>query len=155
MINESIYESGNGGNLISQNNDIVMTEGLATLAYLKMFSGNVDADTKSDNNLGELRLDWWGNDTNENSDNWINSNTERILKGIELTGSSIAKIKQSVVNDLKPLEKYGKVEVSVTLPFINRAQINVSIKEPTKKDSNSLIVIWDATKKEIIEQKIL
>lgn len=155
MVNETIYEDGNGGQLYSLNNDIAKTEGLQMLAYLKMFGGNINASTVKDNNIGELRLDWWGNDTSENSDKWINSETERTLRGIELSGSSIAKIKQSVENDCKSLSKYGKIDVAVTLPGINKVKIVISITEPGNKESNSLIIIWDATKNEIIEQKII
>lgn len=155
MINETIYEDGNGGMLYNLNNDIARTESLNMLAYLEMFGGNKEASTKKENVQGQLRKDWWANDTSESSDKWINSETERTLSGIELSGRSIAKIKQSVVKDLKQLEQYGEIEVTVTLPGINKVKILVTIKEPSRKNSNTLIFIWDATKKEIIENIIL
>lgn len=155
MINETIYENGNGGQIYSLNNDIVRTEGLATLAYLEMFSGNIEASTVRENNVGELRKDWWGNNSNGNANDWINSETERTLQNIELSSSSISKIRQSVIKDLKDLEIYGKIDVEVTLPGINKAQIKVIINEPSQKESNVLILIWDASKKEIIENIIL
>lgn len=151
MINETIYEDGNGGQLYPLNNDIARTDGLATLAYLEMFSGNVEADTVKENNIGELRKDWWGNDSNGNSNEWINSETERTLQNIELSSASIARIRQSVIKDLKDLEQFGKIDVEVTLPGINKVQIEVTINEPSKKESNTLILIWDASKKEIIQ----
>lgn len=154
-INETIYEDGNGGQLYNQNNDIVRTESLFTLAYLQLFSGNKEESTVKNRNVGGFNGDWWANDKSESSDKWINSETERTLRGIELSGSSIAKIKQSVVKDTKELEQYGEVEVSVTLPRINAVKIEIKIKEPSKKDSNTLIFIWDATKKEVIEQLTL
>ena len=155
MVNEAIYEDGNGGQIYPLNNDIARTESLYVLAYLEMFGGNVGANTTRENNAGELRQDWWGNDSNANSETWVNSETERVLKGSELSSSSIARIRQAVVNDTKSLKQYGKVEVAVSLPRVNTVQIKVIIREPRKKDSNALILIWDATKQEIIEQNII
>lgn len=155
MINETIYEDGSGGQIYSLNNDIARTDGLATLAYLEMFSGNVKASTVKENNIGELRKDWWGNDSNGNANEWINSETERTLQNVELSSSSISRIRQSVEKDLKTLEQYGEIEVEVTLPGINKVQIKVTINEPSQKESNTLILIWDASKKEIIQNIIL
>lgn len=155
MINESIYESGDGGNLVNLNNDIARTDGLATLSYLRMFGGNVNESTQRENTPGEFRFDWWGNKSSDNSESWLNSETEKTLRGIELSGAAIVKIRQSVEKDLKILEQYGEFSVVVTLPSVNSVQITTTIKEPSRKDSNTLIVIWNATKKEIIEQKII
>lgn len=155
MVNETIYEDGNGGQLYLKNNDIARTDSLYHLAYLEMFSGNVEADTLNENNPGELRLDWWGNDQTENSSTWINSQTERVLRNVELGSRSLARIRQAVENDIEDLAVYGETEVTVTLPAVNKVSIKVSIKEPGKKQANTLILIWDSTKREIIEQKTI
>jgi len=154
-VNETIYEDGNGGQLLLQNNDIAQTESLSTLAYLLMFGGNVEGLTKKENNVGELSLDWWGNNKNTNSSTWINSETEKTLRGIALSSGSRSIITDSVKKDITSLEEYGEVEVEVTLPRLNRVQITITIKEPGAKKSKRLILIWDATKSEIIEQRII
>lgn len=155
MQNESLYEDGNGGQLFLRNFEIIQTEGLATLAYLKMFGGNVEANTKKENLPGEILEDWWGNNPTDNSSKWINSNTERILRGVELTNQNLANIKEAVKKDLKSLEVYGKIEINISYPLLNTVKINIQIKEPTKKDSNSLILLWDATRNEVIEQNTI
>ena len=155
MINESIYEDGNGGQLLLKNNNIAQTSSIYTLAYLKMFGGNIEASTVKNNVVGAIRNDWWGNDVNENSSEWINSETERTLKGIALTTKNIYRIQQAVKKDLKSLEEFGAIEISITYPDINRVSIEILIKEPERKDNNRLIVIWDNTKNEIVNQEII
>ena len=155
MINESIYEDGNGGQLLLQNNDIGQTESLATLAYLKMFGGNKASSTTKDNVVNELSTDWWGNYKTDPSDKWINSETERLLQGLALTSGSRIDLENAVKRDLKSLEQYGKIEVTVTFPRINTVKIDIVIIEPSRKNSTRLVLIWDATRKEMIEQILL
>lgn len=154
-LNKSIYEDGNGGQTIQRNNEIVQTRGLGILAYLEMFGGNVEAETQKENNPGELHLDWWGNDSNLNSDTWINSRTEKVLRGIELSSSSIYTIKSAIQYDLKNLERYGKITINVTLPSLNTVKIDITIEEPSKKTEQRLTIVWNATRNEIIEKNIL
>jgi len=155
MINNSIFEDGNGGQLVLRNNEIVQTKSVATLAYLLMFGGNVAADTKKENARGELKFDWWGNDPTEPKANWINSKTERTLKGSELSSSSRYVIENAVKEDVKPLEKYGKVTVNVSFISINKIKIVISISEPDKINDQSLTLVWNATRSEIIEKNII
>ncbi len=155
MLNNSIYEDGNGGQLYLKSYDIMQTESLATLAYLLMFGGNVEAETKKENETGALRYDWWGNDPNDNSSNWINSRTERTLKGIELSSSSRYKIKEAVKYDLKRLEDYGDIDIEVSFTNVNRIAIDITISEPSQTQNTSLKIVWDATQSEIIEKKTL
>ena len=155
MINESIYEDGNGGQKFIKNNDIATTESLATLSYIAMFGGNKEASTVKENVVTELNFDWWGNYRTDPSSKWINSETERLLQGIALTSGTRIDIENAAKRDLKKLEQYGDVEVSVTFPNINQVKIEVTIIEPSIKNSNRLIVIWDATKNEVIEQNLI
>jgi len=155
MLNFTLYEDGNGGQMVLQNNEILQTESLATLAYLLMFGGNVAAKTQQDNPIGELRIDWWGNDPTENSEKWINSETEKVLKGIEISSQSLYTIQQAVINDTKSLEQYGNVTVLVSFPNLNRVSIEITIEEPSKINGNRLIIVWDATRNEIIRKDIL
>jgi len=150
MLNYTIYEDGSGGQKLFRNNDIATTESLNTLAYLLMFSGNVEADTVKENNPANLRLDWWGNDPAKNSDTWVNSRTERTLAGLALNTAAIFKVEEAVKADLKSLEQYGTVDVTVTLPSLNNLSILVQITQPDMADSVSLQLIWDASRNEII-----
>lgn len=155
MRNFSIYEDGNGGQLVLRNNEIAQTDSLATLAYLEMFGGNVEAETRKENAIGEIKLDWWGNDATKSSDTWINSRTENVLRGIEISSSSRYRILEAVKYDVKNLEQYGKVEVDVNFPSTNRINIVITISEPGVKKNQSLSIIWDATRNEVIEKNII
>ena len=153
--NFTLYEDGNGGQMVLRNNEIIHTRSIATLAYLKMFAGNVSEKTRKENNTGELRSDWWANDPVDNSEKWINSETEKVLRGIVISSSSRFDIEQAVKNDVKDLEGLGSVDVSVTFPSPNYVRIIITITEPNAKSSNRLIVTWDASRNEIIEKDII
>lgn len=155
MINDTLIEDGNGGALFIKNNDIQQTDSLYTLVYLALFGGNVEENTVKDIVTGELNFDWWGNDKNEPAENWVNSETEKLLRNIALTSRTRFDIIQAVKNDTKKLEKFGKIEIEVTYPEINRVEIIVTIREPNVKESNRLILIWDNTKREIIEKTVI
>jgi hypothetical protein len=155
MINNTLFEDGNGGQLVLRNNEIVQTASLATLAYLLMFGGNVEAETEKENAVGELKFDWWGNDPNKPSDTWINSRTERILRGIEVSSSSRYKIEEAVKYDVRSLEQYGEVSVEVSFVSMSRVKIVITIAEPSVKNDQSLTLVWEASRNEIIEKHII
>jgi hypothetical protein len=155
MMNFTIYEDGNGGQMVLRQNEILQTKSLATLAYILMFGGNREASTQKENQPGELKFDWWGNDPNENSENWVNSITENLLYGIEISSSSRFRIQAAVEEDVKSLSQYGEVTVEVTFPAINKVQITITIAEPNVKQEQRLDLVWDATRNEIIEKNIL
>ena len=155
MINNTIFEDGNGGQLVLRNNEIVQTRSLATLAYLLMFGGNVAAETEKENAPGELKFDWWGNDPTKPSDTWINSRTEKVLSGIELSSSSRFTIEEAVKSDVKSLEQFGEVEVNVSFISMSRVKIVITISEPSVKNDTSLTLVWDASRSEIIEKHII
>lgn len=155
MINNTIFEDGNGGQLVLRNNEIVQTRSLATLAYLLMFGGNVEAETEKENAPGELKFDWWGNDPAKPSDTWINSRTEKVLRGIEISSSSRFTIEEAVKSDVKSLEQFGEVEVEVSFVSMSRVKIVITISEPSVKNDTSLTLVWDASRSEIIEKHII
>ena len=155
MLNRSIYEDGNGGSYLLREFEIIQTESIAVLAYLKMFGGNVEEVTKTENNTSELRSDWWGNDSTLPSNTWINSKTEKLLRGLSLTNKARYDLINAVKEDLKSLEEYGTIDVQVNYPNLNRVDIIITITEPSKKSSNRLLIAWDATKNEIIENQII
>lgn len=155
MKNDTIYEDGNGGQLALRNNEILQTDSLATLSYLLMFGGNVESETQKENAPGELKFDWWGNNPSFESSTWINSRTEKTLRGIEISNSSRFTIQDAVKVDVKRLEQYGKVTVEVLFPTLNRVKINITIIEPSIKKQERLSIVWDASRNEIIEKNIL
>lgn len=146
MLNYSIYEDGNGGDLWIKNNRIQYTMALYVACYLRMFGGNVAQSTTSQLPDG-YKKSWWGNDIN-NTTEWVNSDTERLLLGMTITPRNTIILEEAVKKDLKSLEKYGKISVQILLPSLNKVAIRITI-EQTKKDTFDMV--WDNTKNEIIE----
>lgn len=155
MLNNTLFEDGNGGQLVLRNNEIVQTRSLATLAYILMFGGNIESETQKENSPGELKFDWWGNDPNKPSSTWINSRTERVLRGVDISSSSRFTIQRAVESDVKSLNKYGEVSVIVSFVSLNKISIEITISEPNIKKDNRLTLVWDATRNEIIEKNII
>ena len=56
-----IYETGDGGDVQLQGNDLATTSGITNQPYLGWFGGNTDASTTGNELEGEQKLDWWGN----------------------------------------------------------------------------------------------
>lgn len=151
--NYSIFESGSGGQLFVQNNDIQKSGSLGMMVYLKLFGGNIEASTVKENKVGDIRLDWWGNDSSKNKSTWINSETERTLQGITINSGAIIKISESVIKDLDSLKKYGDITVDVTFPLNHRIQLDIKIVKVDSKEDIRLV--WDATVNEVIQAIIL
>lgn len=147
MLNRTIYEDGNGGQLLQRNNDIATTDSLAILAYLAMFGGNKDASTKPLSDEQKLNYDWWGNYKEEKSETWINSETEKILTGIVLNSRSIETITQAVKKDTSKLQQYGEIEIEVNIVSLNRVRIKIITSQ-----GDDFTIVWDNTKNEIVEE---
>lgn len=153
MINQMLYENGNGGSKSITGNDIAVTGSLYTMIYIALFGGNVEADTKATEQEDNFDNSWWGNFKNESPDTWINSKTERVLIGADTTFRTGIEIKKAVKADLKRFQKYGDIEVDITFPRLNWIDIDIAIGEP--ENQTNISITWDATKKEaIINQKI-
>lgn len=146
MKNYSIYDDGNGGQLTVQSNNILTTDSLHTLAYLKLFGGNLEANTKPKSDVIEIHSDWWGNDKEKQSSTWINSNTERVLRGIVLNSQSVEKIITAVKKDVESLTQFGTITVTVNIVSLNKVKIIIDTEQ-----SDNLSMIWDSTKNEVIQ----
>lgn len=147
-LNYSIYEDGNGGKLYVPSGVIKFSRALYVMIYLRLFQGNIEADTVVDNVAGDLRMDWWGNDTAGNQPDWINSETERVLRGSDTSFESLNDIKLAVENDLSSLSDVANFEVSVTYPSRDRVKILIQVSQ--KDESSEVVILWDNTKNEII-----
>jgi hypothetical protein len=85
----------------------------------------------------------------------MNSETERVLMEVALNSAGRIKIQQAVEKDLKFMEAFAIVKVSVTIEGIDRVNITIKVKEPDNLKGRSsdqfraFIFIWDATKKEL------
>ncbi len=145
-----IEENGDGGDLVLLGNDLVSIEGFQNMPYLGLFGGNVASETKEFND-GEQRLDWWANALLFQNDSSIqfNSNLERVLREVPLSSSGRLKIEQTAKEDLKFMDDFAEVTVSVSIIDINRVKIDIKIQEPANLEATNFIYIWDSTRLEL------
>ena len=150
-----IYDTGNGGDIFISS-DILLGEPLAQMAYLCLFGGNIEAETKGNEKKSELRFDWWGNSLifKDSIDKQFNSQTEQILNNIALNSSGRVKILQSVKNDLKPLKSFARFEAEVFILSDTRLKIQILIQKPNNEEK-TLSILWDDLKKNNIIEKLI
>lgn len=146
MLNKTIYEDGNGGQLLIESNDIATTESLYMLAYTAMFGGNINGDTEPKSDVVQLHYDWWGNNKDLSSSTWINSKTERTLRGLALNSQAIEKIKQAVKSDVSFLQEYGTIAIDVAITSINTVNIDITLNQ-----GDNVSFIWDSNRQEVIK----
>ena len=151
MLNTLLYEDGSGGSLSLKGNDIETTRSLFTMFYIALFGGNVEADSKQDKDTSVFNESWWGNSIQLNGNKFINSKTERTLKGATQTSKDITDIKKAVKADLKRFEYLGKLTVDVTYPKLNWVEIDITIEQESNESTVS--ITWNATRTEPIEFK--
>lgn len=153
----ALYETGDGGDLLINNNDLSSTEILIHQVYLCLFGGNIESDTKGNELKSQIRDDWWANSLifKNRIKKQFNSRTERILNKVVLNSSGRIEIENSVKEDLKDFTKIISLSVSVKIPSPDRVDILISLKEKENKEQKTLQFIWDNAKKEIILNKDL
>lgn len=148
----ALYESGSGGELLVLNNDIALIETLYQQVYLRLFGGNVEANTTGTEIEGQQRNDWWGNALlfSNRKDKQFNSNTERILDNVTLNTAGRIDIKRAVESDLNNLSNIADITVNIVILSHNKVEISVLLQKPEDIEDKILQFIWDNARKEVI-----
>ena len=149
----AIFESGSGGDLILKNDDLDTINGLTNQVYLALFGGNIEQSTSDDIDKLDQRGDWWGN-AFLSTEYQFNSIFEKTISEVALTGEGLSKLEDAAKSDLSYLEQYAEIEVSASVPQLNRLELIVKLTEPDNQ-STQIKFIWNGTRNEIIEQVIL
>lgn len=129
MVDILIYECGSGGELFLIKNDLQSIECCDNQVYLALWGGNLEANTIQDSEDLVIREDWWGNQLMELK-NQFNSETERTLDRIVLNSQGIFDVENAVKKDLKFLEKYYNIDISVRMINYNAIEIEVDLIQP-------------------------
>lgn len=130
MMDLAIVETGSGGDLQIEGNDLAKVYGIENQPYLAMFGGNIEADTVS-NQVLEQSLDYWGNSllipNNESAQ--FNSKLERALLTTPLTSAGRIKLINLVTQDLLFIRNSlgNTLDISVSIESDNRVQITLTI----------------------------
>lgn len=148
-----VIETGNGGDVVLNGNDLVTINGFENMPYIGMFGGNVEQSTTQNQTIiaGEQQLDWWGNSLLMFNNPIIqyNSTLESTLKKISITSSARETIKRAVVEDLKFIQSFGKLTVDVSITGIDRIHILIRIQQPNNIEVNEFLYIWNSTNEEL------
>lgn len=152
MTDLALHETGNGGDIQLQGNDLVTTGSIFNQIYMGIFGGNPAASTTGTELDTEQRLDWFGNGLLFQDEPEIqqNSTLERTLNEVALNSSGRLQIEEAVKADLAFLRDVAEISVETSVTDIDRIQITILVQEPDNIQEQSFIFIWDATKEEII-----
>ena len=144
----AILPSRSGGDIIKQNNDIYLIDGLIQRIYIALFGGNIESDTRGDEVDSEERLDYWGNNflPPKHQFNYL---TERTINEVVLNSSGLQKIENVVKEDLKYLNDVCTYEVSVTIPYVDRVRIYISLFGFQGEDKKEFSLLYNTTLKEL------
>jgi len=154
MFDLTIYETGNGGDLILGNGDFQSTGSFYNMIYLAWFGGNVKAVTREDEIPNQQRFDYWGNKLLHPAQPGVqfNSNLEKALNDNPITSAARLLIEEAAINDLAFMAEFAKVEVSTRILDVDRLEISATILEPDVIEDKTFQFIWNATKQEVIYQ---
>lgn len=152
-----IYESGEGGELSKINDDLTFVETLYNQTYLALFGGNVAENTKRDYLFTEQRFDYWGNNLfhSETPTEQFNSNTERTIQNIALNSAGRADLIRAVEADLAYLSELLNYVVDVVFLNTNKIKIIIKFEAKSNQESQTLQLIYDNAKNELIIDKIV
>ncbi|MFN0254509.1 hypothetical protein [Pedobacter ureilyticus] len=151
-----LYENGNGGEIGIEGNDIALNDQLLQQPYLCLFGGNVEAVTNGNEPQGSLREDWWGNALffAQETGRQFNSVTEKALKETAFNSAGRIKIMRAAELDLEPLKVWADIVVDVVISKVNEVIISIRLKQPNKQE-NTVNIVWDGAKQQVVKQIII
>jgi len=150
-----LTELGSGGELVLLGEDLAMAEELLQIAYIALFGGNIEANTRGNEIPGEERQDWWANSLiyPQAPNKQFNSYTERVLGSIVLNSSGRLDIQRAVERDLEILSSIAEVTVNVSIQTYNRVEILIRLRKLSNKEEKQLQLIFDNARNEVIIEK--
>lgn len=152
-----LFESGDGGELLLMNGDLVLSETLFQTIYIALFGGNVEASTAGNEIVGQERFDYWGNSLvfKDNVDKQFNSETEKILSSVTINSFGRLKIKSAVEQDLNFLKKIINIDVNIVILGVDKLKIEILLNNSGNQSNKVFQFIWDNAKQELILDKTI
>lgn len=126
----AIIETGGGGDLTINGNDLAVFNSVENQLYLAWFGGNVEADTKTTRLPGEQDFSYWGNTFIKNINAQFNSLTERTLNTTPLTSNGRVTIQNAMKKDLSALSKTNNINVDVVIDGPDKILITLTAIMP-------------------------
>lgn len=150
MIDLKVIESFDGGDLVLKGNDLEVVSGFGNMPYLAMFGGN-DESTPTQRVEGEQNFDFWGNTFIPVAAQY-NSLTEKTLRTVSLNSSGRLQIEQAVKRDLKFMEAFAKLDISVTILGVDKVKISIKQTELTNQEVKESSYLWDGALQDLTEE---
>lgn len=152
-----LSESGDGGELLLMNGDLVLSETLFQTIYIALFGGNVESSTAGNEIVGQERSDYWGNSLifKDKKDKQFNSETERTLSSVTINSFGRLKIKSAVEQDLSFLKKIINIDVNIVILGVDKLKIEILINNTGNQSNKVFQFIWDNAKQELILDKTI
>lgn len=124
-----IVETGNGGDIVKNGNDLALVYGVENNPYLAICGGNVEAVTENVSTALQSK-DYWANSLIMPGDQSIqfNSIVQHTLDITELTSAGRIKIQNAFKKDLEYLKDMGfEVEVNVYITATDRLEAIIKL----------------------------
>ncbi|MDA3816937.1 MAG: hypothetical protein PF486_06130 [Prolixibacteraceae bacterium] len=137
-----IIESGSGGDIVIEDNDIKTTRMLNNQVYLALFGGNFKSD------VGEQNFDYWANDSLGN-EHKFSSEFERTLTEVAFNTSGIRIIEGAIKKDLEYLKKYVKIEVDASILRKDLLSLYIRLISPNNVEEK-IRVVWNNEVKQVV-----
>lgn len=124
MINENegdlaLFNNRTNGEIVSENGEPKMEQGLETTVYISLFSGPE----------GEF----WGNELNINPNEHYGGEFEALAESLDVTVENVLEMQEAILNDLEWMKDEGiAVKINVTSSIENSENVffEVTIEQP-------------------------
>lgn len=129
MTDVLLRQEPDGGNIVVENGLVLLTDGLETAVYLSLYGGNEDDAAQAD-----TTHQYWGNLLETDPARTYRSETQFLLKSLPLIPANLRRVEQAAKRDLQWLLDTAtatKVDVTASIPALNRMQIDVAIQTAT------------------------
>lgn len=136
-----IQETGDGGDFVLSDNDLVMTSDLSNQIYLALFGGNIISDN------GEQSNEYWGNALVQEENKYV-SNFERALSEYAMNSFGIQKMQEAADSDLQFLKKYVNYKLELQILTKDSLSLYIDIKAPNNIDEK-IRIIWNTSTKTV------
>lgn len=139
MIDLTLFQTADGGEIEIENGTVTMSGGLSTSVYLSLFGGNEDDDGRKQN-----ARSWWGN-VGETPARQYRSETQHLLQSLTAIPANLLRIEDAVTRDLAWLldERVASdVTASVTMPGLNTVRISVRVTAEGEERTFQYVENW-------------
>lgn len=146
-----LKEEGNGGDLVLEGNRLALATSFQNMPYLGMLGGNVEQSTVGPKEDGEQALDWWGNYLllSQQQELQFNSIFERKMAEVSISSAGRLEIERAVKEDIKFMQDFAQVSVTVEIQNTDRIRININIEQPDNLESTEFVYLWDSAAQEL------